>query len=173
MKTDWKIGDVAWIAGTTPTKVQKPCPVCFGQRRVSVILGDASVVAIDCSHCETFDRPRGYVEEWAYEPKAVRVLIASVTAVDGVVTDVRSSESDCVGADRLRETEEEALGESQAAEMERRDRDDQYALTRKNGSLRRASWLVGYHRSTAKRCREQAEYHEQRAAVLKSREVKP
>jgi len=66
----FKIGDVVYFASAGQRQVDIPCPVCFGKREVTLILGNGDSVELPCDYCgKGYDGPRGYVLEYEYAAK--------------------------------------------------------------------------------------------------------
>jgi hypothetical protein len=182
---EFKVGDVAWFARWTPRQVTIPCPVCFGNRSVTIVLGDGSPVIVACHYCGSgFDGPRGCTVEYEHDPIAQRVTVREVhvdeqRGADGVERSVRYLLGDAAGwadAEDLFTDEAEALARAKArtAEVFAWEDSAERKRHRKSKALDDAVWAVGYHRREAKRCREEAARHEARAALARARgEVTP
>ena len=58
-----KVGDCLWWAVVEKhAQVEIPCPVCYGKRKVNLILGNGDVVALPCTYCSPgYESPRGTV----------------------------------------------------------------------------------------------------------------
>ena len=174
-EVEFKRGDVVYLATFDSKEVQKTCPVCFGQRCVTVILGDGTMVQTPCDYCGLgYGGPTGFVREWTREPLAEPCVIESVTVRDtgrriveygsGHFTlDPRNTFPD-QGSAMARALERKAEYEKDEAERSDRGRAN---------TAKKATWSIGYHMREAKRDRESAERHEARVVVLKEGKKKP
>jgi hypothetical protein len=177
---EFKIGDEAWFARWTPRQVTALCPVCFGRRSVTVMLGDESPVIVACHYCAAgFEGPRGSTVEWEHDPVAQKVTVREVhvdevrdgSGVERRVRYLLSSEAGWADDGDLFTNEAEALARAKARTAERFAWEDsaEFKKHRKSRALNDAIWAVGYHRREAKRCREEAARHEARAALARAR----
>lgn len=169
-----KIGDEAWIAYSEPTEVKRTCPVCFGKREVTVVLGDESRVITPCDYCgKGYEGPRGWVADAEFGPRAVKRR----------VTEVRSTET-ATGAERefifdgsswvpepadVFPDEASALARAAVKVAEAEETEDRRRRWRKDQALRTLSWTVGYHTREAKDAERRMLYHRARATVWRER----
>ena len=168
----FNIGDVVWFARTGQRPIQEPCPVCFGNKTVVVILGNGEEVIMPCSHCGLgFKPPSGVVTRYRIEPAAERVTITGREIREGEKTEI--SYHGCGGrfyySNTIFETEAEALTESArlcAEEIEAQETRSAYI---KKDKIKSFAWNAGYHLGEAQRLREQIAYHERMAVICKSR----
>jgi hypothetical protein len=172
--SEFKVGDEAWLARWTPRQVTETCPVCAGNRSVTVLLGSGTPVITPCDYCgKGFEGPRGYVVEYAHEPKAERVRVREVRAQEDAAG--RSIEyivgEGCLArpGEDLFPDEASALAAAKVKAAAAEDDADERRRYRKNHAPRSASWVVGYHMREAKEHRRLIAYHEERAAILKAR----
>jgi hypothetical protein len=172
-ETKWKVGDEAWLPKRVPRDVRLPCPVCFGQKVVTVILGNGEAVQTPCDCCGAgFEGPRGYVVDWTHDPAVERVRIIGVRCEEGEdtqETEYRIRDNGIARDADLFADEADALAAAKVRVAEQADWDDKRLRSKKDQTLKKASWLVGYHRRGAKECRRKAEYHDQRAALARAR----
>lgn len=167
---EWKKGDEAWIASFSHRDVERPCPICCGQRTVRVILGDETIVQTPCDYCgKGLEGPRGYVIEDEREPKAEPITITSVASVDGVVRDVFYRDHYVARPGSVFETEDEAIAHAREMEKETLAEEARRSDRGRRNTVQTLSWSIGYHMREAKEGRRRAEYHEARAVVLKGR----
>ena len=171
----FNIGDVVWVALCGRRPFEEPCAVCFGQKRVVVILGNGDAVETPCSHCGLgYDGPRGFVTEYRIEPAAEQRTITGREIREGKTTEVNyhSAGGYIHYSDRVFLTEAEALAESvKLCEKEINDRETRSAYI-KGDKIKSFAWNVGYHLREAKKLREKIDYHERMAVACKLK-VKP
>lgn len=176
--TDIKVGDHLWWARwERQAQHSRPCPVCYGKREVTLILGNGDTVTTPCDYCgKGFEGPRGVVKEYGPLAAAEPVTISSVTATetaDGTEYEYRARSSECsswvpVAADLFR-TEAEALVRAEEKAEAERVRMEQSTAYLKHEAHKSISWHVGYHLREAKRHRREAEYHENMAKLCKAK----
>jgi len=78
--TPYNIGDKVWHASRKTTEKKVTCPECFGEKYLTVILGDRSLVTIDCAGCASgYDPPKGYV---TYHKQDVEVKLVTICKVE-------------------------------------------------------------------------------------------
>jgi hypothetical protein len=181
---EFKVGEQAWFARWTPRKVTIACPVCFGNRSVTVILGDGTQVIAACRYCGAgFDGPQGSTVEYEHDPIAQRVTVREVHVDEqrggaGVERRVRyllGDEAGWADAEDMFTDEAAALARAKARTLEVFAWEDsaERKRHRKSSALSDAIWAVGYHRREAVKCRKEAERHESRAALARARGETP
>ena len=166
-KPPFSLGDTVYVVqGCRSMPVEKTCPVCFGKRWVTVILGNGKREDVLCDYCGNgYEGPRGYVVD--YEPhSAVRQAIitgASFTnhqwefALDYGRTGIGESElyRDAESAEAAR-----------ANLMEEIKKEEARVLTnRVNYSKTKLTWSVGYHRKCIRDLERKAEHHRKQLCV--------
>lgn len=177
---EFRVGDEAWFARWTPRQVRIPCPVCFGNRSVTIVLGDGTQVIAACRYCEAgFDGPQGSTVEYEHDPIAQRVTVREVHVdeqhgPEGTERRVRyllGSDAGWADAEDMFTGEAEALARAKARTLEVFAYEDsaERKRLRKTSALSDAIWAVGYHRREAARCRKEAERHEARSVLAKAR----
>lgn len=168
-------GEKVWFAATSRIEAQETCPICFGKRKVILILGNDERVELDCDFCgKGFDGPKGLVTTYKRFPRAEEVTIRSVESkrkANGE-EEVRY----IVGVNSIAQPEDLFIDENSALEYARQKAAEVQALEEedfirrtKRGKDKNYAWKAGYHRREAKRHREQAERHERAVVVCKAR----
>jgi len=167
------LGDHVWIPRVGAHKVEVPCPVCFGKKRVTVILGDDTAVAVPCEYCGIgFEGPRGVVTEYREEPGAELMTITGIQtyiAGDGQSTDYTLDRCHREPEDRCFHSKEEAQQAAEKMAAEQKAERESRAESIKNYACKTFSWNAGYHRGAAKASRKQAEYHDRMAELCDAR----
>lgn len=168
----YNVGDRVWYAHYDMVQVKKTCLVCFGEKTVTLVLGNGDSVVLPCDYCgKGFDDPRGYTVEYEYVAKAEHSIITKV-----------QSETDTTGEERryyfggryadirdLFDTEKEALARCAEKIKQHELEETTTAHGLKNNHLKSYAWNAGYHLQSARRHRKDAEYHEQKAVLCKDR----
>jgi hypothetical protein len=162
----FKVGDNVWVATLEKRERWVTCPVCAGNRTVTVILGSGEHVQQRCDYCGAgYTYPLGEVrEDVVGEPFAKLVTIARVSAEDdGSGEKVRYTTDQSFVYDHGDVFADDEAALARASEMaaevaERRARVEQ---PQKDGSLRLRTyaWSIGYHRREAKDLRRRAAQH--------------
>lgn len=168
----YNVGDSVWFARYDMAQVEKLCPVCFGEKNVTLVLGNGDRVSLPCDYCgKGFDDPRGYIKEYEYISKAEHAIITKI-----------QSETDTIGEERkyyfggrsadvsdLFDSEEEALVRCAEKVKQQETEENTRAYRVKANHLKSYAWNAGYHLWAAKDHRKRAEYHEQKAILCKER----
>ncbi len=168
----FNVGDLVYYAKCRYEQKSIPCPVCFSKREVTLILGNGEPVVLPCNYCAPgYQPPSGFVSEYDYvveaEPVRIDKIDVEVTR-EGEHCKYRSA---CYVYDDqdLFESETEALlrAQEKKAELDKEQvsRVD-YLKKSKKASF---SWNAGYHLREARRAREEAERHEEKARLCKER----
>ena len=166
MKPPFEFGQVVFIARASSHDRQEiPCPVCYGKRRVTVILGNDEQVSIECEYCSHGCNPAsGRASEWKPWSSVVE------TTVTGIKLEHGKWCIECaayVGSDAeiftTREAAEEARIVMFAAAIERAQACNH---SMKYNGRKRLSWHVGYHRAAVRRAQHDLEYHGRKVTDL-------
>ena len=146
LEMPFEIGQQMWEALYPPTRVRVPCPVCFGQLAVTVVLGDGEHVGVPCEACGIgYDGPRGYIEEWRYEAAARPFVIAGVESMRRDDWVVKNDDGWSINYANLFATEHEALASARAQVESLMERQCD-TRRHKRQEVKRALWSVRYHR---------------------------
>jgi hypothetical protein len=166
---EYKVGDKVWYATFDQREERVPCPVCYGNKKVVVVLGNGEEVQVDCRYCEVgFEGSKGWVKEYTKLPRAEYRMIDKITIEEDMGTRQFEFQSDryLLKPDQMFETEEEALKYAEVmAEKENQAKVDKPKFK----DEKTYAWNAGYHMKAAKRNREEAEYHENKAKICKSK----
>lgn len=162
----FNIGDkVFWVESSTHYGKQIPCPLCFGKRFVTIILGDDSQTKIQCGYCEKgCSGTTGFATVW--EPMA-RVNSGTITGVslrDGIRYEVGSkslTESDLFAGEQDAESLRLAKFEEEKARAEEWFRESFIQAKKKQ------IWSAGYHRNNIKQLERSIEWHKLRLRMIK------
>jgi len=170
MSTEYHVGDKVWWAKYEKQSVKKPCPICFGKMRVTVILGNDDAVETDCTFCERGFQKYGYVEEYEYVSAVEEVTITGKEVrenSDGKNIEYRYGNY-CLSLDNAFLTKEEAeeklkekIATAQAEDLRRRE----YC---KKENPRKYSWHVGYYQRQKREALKTIERCDQKIAYFKS-----
>ena len=168
----FSVGDCVYVASYGNQQEDELCPVCFGKRKVTVILGDDSEVVTPCRFCSCgYDPPTGTVKVYAEKGRVTPHTITSVetsTTAAGVTHEYHSDLWYFTDANTFA-TSDEAQVEADRLAAEHKKQQDQRAEYIKANVHRDFSWNAGYHLREARDLRERAERHEKLAVVCKAR----
>jgi uncharacterized Zn-finger protein len=168
----YSVGDKVWLARCEHEEKEVLCPVCFGKYKVTVILGNGDHVEVDCDFCgKGFSGPRGVVTDYHYRSNPELVTITAVTRRQSEKGEEVEYHSGCrfLEVANLFDTKEEADKRSEELRAEYEESFMRRLEANKADNHRGYTWAVGYHMREARRHREDAERHEQRARVCKER----
>jgi hypothetical protein len=149
----FKVGDFVYIARAATKETYVMCPDCLGSGVLQVILGDKSIVQIECSACELgYHGSLGKILSYAYEATAER------HALQGVEEHVTPNESKTlyhyngtdtcyymVSEENVFATGEEALLRAVDLKAEH-DADEAKRLAYKTKPKKSWAWNVAYYR---------------------------
>ena len=165
----YKVGDWVWYATYDSEEIKVPCPVCYGNKVVTVILGNGDEVAVECDYCgKGWQNALGYVTEYQRIPKAEQRMITKRRIEDGR----DGEEIEYIGSqyilniaqmfDNEQEAYDYAVGLAEKATQEALDKP-------KYKNEKSYTWNAGYHLKQAKSKRNEADYHEAKAKICKTR----
>lgn len=171
-----KVGDKVWLADCETRAVQVTCPVCFGKRVVTLILGDESRRVLECDFCKRgCEAATGTVTEHQWQANVLLVTVGQIErheTAEGATEELYAAYGD-YDARRITgrvfgtEAEAQAACVRRCAEHEADCREDmKRARTRKDRD-RKYPWNVGYHTTQANRARKDMERHEALAGMAR------
>ena len=166
------VGDRVWYASHTNTEIEKPCIVCYGEKQVTVILGNRDKVVIDCDFCgHGLDKPTGIMKTYEWVSKAELITITKVEVEIKLTGEERQyfSGNWRLDIDNMFDTEAKALVRSGELAEAHHVEEETQAYRLKAHKMESYAWNVGYHLRQAKQNRDRAEYHEQKAVSCKAR----
>ena len=167
-----KIGDTIYVSKFGQTQVKIDCPVCFGKKIVTLILGNDAAVEMPCECCgRGCEPPCGYVKEWRMKKGVKTVVVSQIrTRQTASGNEVEyQADSYIYYAKDVFSTEEEALAESERRAEQYNIDQETKAEHIKGKPDKNYSWNAGYHMRQAKKAREQIEYHSKMAKICKAR----
>jgi len=167
-----QVGDQVWVARCGHQQVTKTCPVCFGQCKVRLILGDDSEMELPCEYCGlSYEGPRGVVSEYEWSDAAVLVTVTEVRVKQSA--GVEEVEYSCgpyyYTPDKVFDAKDEALEQCKAEIAERELQQTKNAGQMKKYKSKSFAWHAGYHMKEAERAERDAEYHRKMAVACAAR----
>lgn len=158
LKAPFEIGQVYWSPQRHSYKVTVSCPMCCGNKRVSVTIGTGETYDVECEECKAgYIGPRGFIEQWEQTPKAERFEIASIEEWRDGKWRVKSTTGDTASFDTLFTTEGDALAEAARCAAELIEHNMASQRKKKYGKV--SSWSIQYHNKQIKEHERQAEWH--------------
>lgn len=158
----FSIGQTLWLPSHAPVEEMVSCPVCAGQRFVTLILGDGEHVRIPCEGCGIgFDGPRGVVKEYTYTPTVRAFVIAAVVRFDEDSGrqrwTLRADDGSVADFGDLRAIESEAMAVAEANAKAQYERNMESRVRKKKD--KRGGWTVLYHRQCIADLERQLAWH--------------
>lgn len=165
-KPKFSYGEMVWCAEVRSTEKQVKCPDCFGMKYLRVMLGDDSVVTVDCPECERgYLGPQGTVTADDYAAVTEPHMITAIEYSDsdgefryGFYQRCGVEESRCFA------TQEEAVVRAAELQKEYEER-EQKRFAAKEKPNRSWAWNATYHRGCLRRAQKYIEYHTKKLAM--------
>ncbi len=168
----FKIGDIYWCEAGSSRQVTVECPMCCGQKYVTVIIGKGEKIDVECEACGLgYLGPQGFITEYDVTPKAELFKIASVESW----SDDRWRVADPTGRiayfDTLHATEIDALAASmlRAEDLE----ESNMANRRKKKYGKVSTWRIRYHQNQIKDFERKIAWHRAKIDAKKALEETP
>lgn len=168
------IGDRVWVARAGTTQMERPCRVCDGRLRVTLILGSGEQVAVECAYCSRgFEGSVGVEPYYAWEATAAHYTVTGIEVLrneQGEVVRYQSGgarayttfdAADCYA------TYDDAVA-SGARLVAQHEAEQEEQMSRKEKDRRSYSWNAGYHLREAEKARKQVLYHDRKAESMKA-----
>ncbi|MDD5375761.1 hypothetical protein [Acidithiobacillus sp.] len=168
-----KVGDIFWSAHYGMSEVTKTCPVCYGKRCVTLILGNDDKIELPCDYCRRgYEEPRGTKTEYEFTSGAEQETVDEVRIEEtskGRKVEYLTFDHHVVREDEAYATKEEAEERCKQLIAERMHDEATRAEHIKANQAKSYSWNAGYHMREAKREEESAARHRARAKLCKER----
>ena len=166
MSNRFNIGEKVYVAAFERKAITVTCPDCFGSRRVRVILGDDTEIAIECGGCDPggYQPPLGYITNYEWAASAELKTVVGIEERAGEPTRYNFAGSCDFEGNKTFATEEEALAKANELRQAHEDEENR-RLMAKTKNTKSWAWNATYHRRLAKKAREDLAYHEAKAVV--------
>lgn len=162
----YNIGDKAyWIESNTNYGKKIPCPMCFGKRFITLILGDDSQAQIECGFCSHgLERPSGFANTW--EPAAIihSGVITGVSNREGTKYEIGRCN---LFAHELYSTEDEAKLVQEVKLKEVTEQAERWFKESFIRAKKQQIWSAGYHRNCIKSAERTISWHQLRLNMIK------
>lgn len=172
---EYNVGDSIWWARCETRQIKKPCPVCFGKKEATLILGNGDEVILPCEYCGYgINAPTGIITGYEYVAEPEHSVITKVkieVTDDGEERKYYIGHCDSDGSD-IFDSEAEAL--AKCTEMAQKREHEQMTLAEhiKENKQKSFLWNAGYHLEAARKSREEAARHERNAVLCTGRTVR-
>ena len=168
-KPKFNIGDeVFFVRSSCSYGTKVPCTICFGKRKVTVILGNDEHIESECGYCSPgMEPPSGYSTTWM--PHAS----VEAGAITGVRRDYGGWKYDVGGYTvcqyELFTTREEATPVMEAKLNEETEREQAYERDHFVNATKKQIWSTGYHRGQIASHERSINWHKMRLCMIKDR----
>lgn len=158
MEPQFKIGQNVWWAHRAAQEKLYMCPDCFGQKFLTVILGDQSQVTIDCAGCSKgYEPPRGVICQWEHIPDARRTTIHRVEIRQDKVEYGVDDNYGVAESEIFASREEAMVRAEQLSEAWNREQSEQ--IGRKARHSHSWAWNVTYYRKAIREAQKNIELY--------------
>lgn len=150
-----------------PENVRIPCPVCNGNKCVTIILGTGEHLDVPCEACGIgFHVSRGFIEEYQYTPRTVPFTLASIEGYAYDEWTLKSELGEQSYGSSLFEHEADALAAAHK-QADEQQANNARAYSQTKSSAKKMTWSVRYHRSCIKDLERKIAYHNGAIAAQK------
>jgi len=168
----YNVNDKVWYATCESRQIRKICPVCFGEREVTLILGNKERVTLECDYCgKGCESALGYIEEYEWITSPDLKTITRVNVKISTKGETREYYSDhwCLCQEDMFDSEEKARQRASEKSTKHAEEEATRGNHVKNLSNKSYSWKAGYWTQMIKRCRDDAERYEKYVTFVKSK----
>ena len=164
METKFNIGDKVWVALAEQQEKKVECPECCGKRKLQVILGDGTVVSIDCECCKYgYEGSRGFIQTNEFY---VRVEPDTITGAEIEFSKIRYKlQTHYTESANIFATKEEAEARSAVQVIEQAAR-EAIRMKQKERQEKSWAWNAAYHRREIRDFKKRIAYHEAKLAAV-------
>ena len=172
----FQLGQKVFLATASPNETREvPCPVCFGKKQVTLILGNGEQQPIECNYCALgYEAPRGVVVAYGVSSRVDEYEITGLR-LEGYD---ESWDFDLSGGHRTRLSDGNIFADRASAEARRlvlHAEAERAAELRLEGSLKSKKkglvWSAGYYRSRIADLNRQLAWHQNKLCA--AQEAKP
>lgn len=158
---------IYWVESHTHYGKSVPCPMCFGKRLVTIILGDESQTKIECGFCSHgLEIATGQAKTW--EPVSI-ILSGAITGIstrDGGKYEVGYK---TIPFSEVFDSEAEAIPSRDEKLEEVKSRRDAWFKENFINCSKKQIWSAGYHRDCIKSAERSIEWHKARLGMINER----
>ena len=166
------IGDKVWIARIGKVKSQITCPHCLGKKYLTVIMGDESLVKIDCSCCTEGLLPEGKITIWETGVSAEEITITGLDSdLEGgkIKTRYHYGNHNCYNTfDNVFSTQEKALAWGKEKLETENKHEEERIVDKKDQATKTWAQNATYHLDAIKRMERDIEYHKKKLDIAET-----
>lgn len=141
----FEIGDTYWREAGNARRVTVECPMCCGQKYVTVTIGTGEQYTVECEACKLgYQGPQGVITEYDVTPQAEVFVIAKIKEWRNNQWLVADNSGRTAYFHTLYKTEAEALAASKKRAADLEDRNMASRRKKKYGKV--SSWSILYHK---------------------------
>jgi len=168
-KPKYKIGQKVFFVESYTTYNKKiPCPMCFGKRFVTIILGDNSHEKIECGFCSHgYEFASSYATVWEPHAEIEEAVISGIEKNNGWLYKVGFTQK---FESELYLSKDDAIIEKDKQLEDVTIRAKQYFIDNFIQAKKNQVWSTGYHKGKIKKCEKQIEWHKIRLGMIKDKE---
>jgi hypothetical protein len=166
------MGDTVYVPTIKHVKKREPCPVCFGTKKVTLVLGNGTALELDCDYCASgFNPPTGEVVTTYYLAGEVeKRTIIGMDARGGYLTyythclkisdegDPFLAQGSASACDVFSDPSDAMIRAQEMADAEVEER-ERIKYHQKEKAHKSFSWHAGYHMREYKKALQEAEFH--------------
>lgn len=158
---------VFWVESSTNYSKKIPCKMCFGKKRVQLILGDESVIDSSCGYCENgYFGPTGFCTIWEPMAEVKMGRITGISQRDGVRYEIGHKNlfhhevyADAAIAEEIRKIKYEEV----------KKHAEEWSKENFVNCTKKQIWSAGYHQRCIEDAKRNIEWHTMRAKMIKER----
>ncbi len=164
----FNLGDlVFWVEASSNYGKEIPCPMCFGKRFVTIILGNGESELSQCGFCQHgIGAPSGTAKTWEPEAKVMSGAVTGISTRDGIKFEVgyRSFH-----ASELFDNEQGAKVVREEKYKEVKESAEHWFKESFINAKKKQIWSNGYHKDCIKSAERTIEWHQYRLGLIASK----
>ena len=168
----YSVGDTIWHSRYGMNQVVKICPICFGKKEVTLILGNGDEVILECANCsQGYNNPTGTVTEYEFITEANQRTITAINLVITAGGEEREYKSgyETLNNDDIFDTEEEALTRSKHKVEEANKAQETKIEYLKKDKRRSFAWNASYWLRQIREAEKNIERWEKKAKLCEAK----
>lgn len=172
-KPRFNLGDtVFYVEANSHSGFYRPCEMCFGKKKVTIIIGNGEQIDSECGFCKRgVDPPSGQCHDWDARSEICEGTITGIELEYSTPTyrvHGRSLRNYALFSSR---EEAEPLMQARLKEVQEQRRDwfKSSFVNAKSSQI----WSTGYHRNQIKSHERNIEWHRMRLCMIKDKHTPP
>jgi hypothetical protein len=168
------IGEKVWWAKCENKHVEIDCPICFGKKEVTLILGNDEKIKTDCDYCVSgFEPPKGFTMEYQRVSGVEEVVVTGKEVVEneqGRKVEYRYHNYCLYPQDNIFDTKEEAENRVSELIKEHEQYEADRNIHRIKSNQSKYSWKIGYYKKRLKDAQREIEIYSNKITNLPPRD---